>query len=315
MIAYKQFLTSDIKIIPFEVNKYFYFEGGSFILSDVSIDRFLGKNITGSFNTNSDPTTGYSSTQYQRLIYNSVKELYYSNFLSQSWGDPISQPFTIPGSNPQGDVLVGPSNSSGRYFNYLSSTLTQSRSFPTSSNSEVGVISIPSKLFGQYIQPHSFYYKFVSSSVNYELQDDGEGNLLYNNSVIGNIIYTHGISIITNQNLASSSIAETNVTCSFSSSYTLYETQYKCTIRENEFNYTLNPTTISSSNTISGSWYNFTYPTGSVYNYVTSSFFNPYITTIGLYNDDKELLAVAKLAQPLMTSDVTDLNIIINIDF
>ena len=33
----------------------------------------------------------------------------------------------------------------------------------------------------------------------------------------------------------------TNITCSFSSSFNIYETQYKCTISEDEFNYSQNP--------------------------------------------------------------------------
>ena len=46
MSAFKQFLTSDITVTPFEVNKSFYFKGGNALTgSNVSIDRFLGKNI------------------------------------------------------------------------------------------------------------------------------------------------------------------------------------------------------------------------------------------------------------------------------
>jgi hypothetical protein len=89
---------------------------------------------------------------------------------------------------------------------------------------------------------------------------------------------------------------------SFNSTYTIHETQYKCTIRESEFNFSLNPTLLSgSSNDI-------------LYNWATGSYFSPYITTVGLYNDRQELLAIAKLSQPLPSSRTTDMNIIINID-
>jgi len=77
-----------------------------------------------------------------------------------------------------------------------------------------------------------------------------------------------------------------NITCSFSSSYTIYETQYKCTIGESEFNYTLNPTVLSGSE-------------GDLYNQFTGSYFDPYVTTVGMYNESYELLAVGKLAKPL----------------
>jgi hypothetical protein len=35
---------------------------------------------------------------------------------------------------------------------------------------------------------------------------------------------------------------------------------------------------------------------------------------VGMYNNKKELLAVAKLAQPLVVSPTTDTSIIINLD-
>ena len=48
--------------------------------------------------------------------------------------------------------------------------------------------------------------------------------------------------------------------------------------------------------------------------FATGSFFSPYITTVGLYNDNFELLAVGKLAKPIQTSRTTDMTILINID-
>jgi hypothetical protein len=97
-------------------------------------------------------------------------------------------------------------------------------------------------------------------------------------------------------------ISSSNVTCSFSSSFTIYETQYKCTLRENEFNFSLNPSIISGSTD------------GTPYSFVTGSYFSPYVTTVGLYDDNQNLLAVGKLAQPLPTSTPTDTTILINID-
>jgi len=53
---------------------------------------------------------------------------------------------------------------------------------------------------------------------------------------------------------------------------------------------------------------------GSLRDFATGSIFAPYVTTVGLYNNRSELLAVAKLAQPLPTSQTTDTTILINID-
>jgi len=325
MSAYKQFLSSDIIITPFLVNKDFiYYGGNELTASNVCIDRFLGTNIPGLFNSSSNITTGYIQTEYQNLIYHSVKELYYSNYLSSSYGDIVTTASLIPGSDREGDRFIGPVDSA-QYWNYLQTNLTYPKYFPTESGRVIGVISIPSKLFGEYIQPGSFRLIVDSGS----LTDDGEGNLLDEaNSIVGNIFYPHGIIVIMTEFAGTNNgpryasavyatdrygfypptasienaIYTDNITCSFSSSLTIYETQYKCTIRENEFNLSLNPSMLTS---------------GSEDTYlgiVTSSYFTPYITTVGLYNEKQELLMVGKLAQPLNSSDTTDTSIIISLD-
>jgi len=306
MSAYKQFLASDIIVTPFEVNKEFTFYGGNALTdSNVSIDRFLGQNIVDSlFNNTSDPTTGYLSTQYQRLIYNSISELYYSNYLSSSYGDLAALPILIPGRDVEGNRFIGTSGSTA-YENYLQTTLTYPRFFPTSSNAYIAVISIPVRVFGDYIQPTSFIFTTESGS----LTDDGEGNILLNGDIVGNIIYPHGLITITSasSDVINNFVTSSNVTCSFNSTYTIHETQYKVTIRESEFNLTLNPSAISGS-TSDGE------KNGIPYGFVTESYFSPYITTVGLYDEAQNLLAIGKLAQPVQGSPTTDLTILINID-
>jgi hypothetical protein len=325
MSAFKPLLASDIVVTPFEVNKSFRFIGNELTGSSVEIERYIGKNILGNiFDPNLDPTTGTNSLQYQRLVYNSVKELYYSNYLSSSYGSSVNTASLVPGEDTEGDVLVGTSQSDGRYVNYNQSTLTFSKYFPTASNSTVGVLSVPSRLYGNYILPNSFTWSADSGSVS----DDGEGNLInnLNGRMVGQIFYPHGMAILTNsstlgggslygvgiygQSLYGLSdeifidnlVNSTNVTCSFSSSITIYETQYKCTIKENEFNFSLNPSILSGSiNEIP-------------YSFIESPNFSPYVTTVGLYNDSKQLLAVGKLSQPLPTSPTTDTTIVINLD-
>lgn len=300
MGAYKQFLASDIIITPFEVNKGFTFHGAELTDPDVSIDRFLGKNIVSPiFNPLSDPTTGQMSTQYQRLVYSSIQELYYSNYLSSSYGDIVNMPILVPGFDTSGDKLIG-SSSNPAYDNYLQTTLSYPKFFPSASDSIVGVISIPVRLFGDYIQPNSFVFNTMVGS----LTDDGEGNVLYEGNIVGNIYYPHGLITITSaSNYAIEDfVTSSYATCSFSSSYKIQETQYKCTIRENEFSFTLNPSVISSS------------AEGTLYGFVTESYFSPYITTIGLYDEAQNLLAIGKLAQPLPSSPTTDTTILINLD-
>jgi hypothetical protein len=323
MTAFKQLLASDIIVTPFEVNKAFRFTGAAQLTgSTVGIDRFLGQNIQGLFSLN-EATTGQIATEYKRLIYNSAKELYYSNYLSSSYGSSVSVPFTVPGQDSTGNVLVGPTSSAGRFENYLQTTLAYERYFPTASNAVIGVISIPTKLYGDVIQPGSFIISAESGSIS----DDGNGNLyfLLDGEYCGNIIYQHGLIILTKDNAAGGPyygsavygtdvygagpnpfiqniILSPNVTCSFSSSFTIFETQYKCTFDPSEFNFSLNPSLISGSTE------------GVLYDFVTGSYFNPYVTTVGLYNENQDLIAVAKLAKPLPSSNVTDTTVLINID-
>jgi hypothetical protein len=48
--------------------------------------------------------------------------------------------------------------------------------------------------------------------------------------------------------------------------------------------------------------------------FVTGSSFTPYATTVGLYNESNQLLAVAKFSQPIPISATTDTNFIIKMD-
>ena len=90
-------------------------------------------------------------------------------------------------------------------------------------------------------------------------------------------------------------------TLSFKSELTLYETQVMCHVNENEFNLTQNPSAQSDTS-------------GSLYSYITGSDFDPYTTTVGLYNATNELLAVGKLAQPFRMPSNKDVTFIVKYD-
>lgn len=315
MSVFKPFITQDVIVSPFKVNKPFTFEG-TFALTGSGVDLFLGENTSPSLWISGSNPTGYVTTQDKFLVYRSIRELYYYNFLEGDDGSPAS----TASFNPDGTITGLPYTPNA--YNYLPNTLLANRYFPTGSGEIIGVISIPSNIFGEYIKPGTFSLSYESGS----FLDDGEGNIISGSTKIGDIIYEHGVVIITSKGTPGISgygfvnygttqyggsdkafilqlIGSQNITCSFDSTTTLYETQYKCTVRENEFTFSQNPTLLSGS--LNGS---------QTYDFATGSFFNPYVTTIGLYNNNKELLAVAKLAQPLPLSTVTDTNILINLD-
>lgn len=328
MSAFKSLTSQDVIITPFVVNKNFTFVGSASLKEpNVFIERLIGKNITGIFIPSNELTTGttasngYSSSYYQRDVYNSIKQLYYTNELPNPEGIRIIYDY-------QGNIVENNTNTNvhSRFDNYLNTTLSGSRLFQTQSNVQIAIISIPSQLYGDYINPGTFNYKWEKTTpagAYYTLQDDGEGYLIISGNLSGDpqgiISYQHGLIAIMDMGFLgglTNFTNQSNITCSFQSSRLIYETQYKCTIRENEFNYSLNPSVISSS----GTWTNPLNSScsldlrGQVYDFVTGSVFAPYVTTVGLYNENQELLAVAKLSQPLPTSRTTDTSILINID-
>lgn len=327
MGAYKQLTTKDVVLTPFEAQKVFTFSGNAMTGSNVGIDIFLGINTTSSLDLT---PTGLSSSENVTGVYHNIKQLYYSNYLTSSKGDSVPLQILIEGENPQDNRYVGPINSP-IYENYLQSTLTQSRHFPTGDNEEITVISVPAKLYGDNIIPSTFKFSVTSSGVAAEIIDDGDGNLIttsvsgavsyygtgsYGVSMygkvitegqnVGQIFYSHGIAVFTTSSLSSlgAYISQDlpNAYIQFNSSYKLYEHQYKCVIGENEFGSTQNPSSLSGSQD------------DTYYDFVTGSNFTPYVTTVGLYNEQNELLVVGKLSFPLPISNQIDTTIIVNFD-
>jgi hypothetical protein len=95
---------------------------------------------------------------------------------------------------------------------------------------------------------------------------------------------------------------------SFKNEHTVYENEVRCVIQNTEFNLSYNPTLVN--NYQSGSLKNFA--TGSTL--PSGSFFTPYATTIGLYNNNNELLAVAKFGKPILMSPYTDMTFVVKYD-
>ena len=87
----------------------------------------------------------------------------------------------------------------------------------------------------------------------------------------------------------------------FNNTTELNSTVYFCRVNHNEFNYSSNPTYLS----------------GSKVRVKTKSTDNPiaYITTVGLYNDNNELLATAKLSEPLKKSSDNEYTLRARLDY
>jgi hypothetical protein len=196
------------------------------------------------------------------------------------------------------------------------------------------VISIPKQLYGTHIEQNSsvtielgntgyvadkYWIEGYEEAVD-RIVDDGEGNLYLSGSspkeYVGDIIYPHGIVIITNQAYNTKPVKQVR----FNSSYPIYTHNYHCRLRESEFNFTTNPsaltgslrTTYNNQGTIHAT--DVAVTDGVLNDNVTGSAFQPYITTVGLYNDTNELIAVGKMGGPIPKSPDTEMTILIKLD-
>lgn len=246
---------------------------------------FIGTEDISSFHTSSEYII--SGGVNKRLNYHSVRHLYYSSF-----------------SPTEGSIIE-----SSSYENYIESSFYTSSRYISSSGI---VYSIPHQLYGTHIEPGSV--EFGSGS--YYLYDNGEGILIRPSTgqQVGNVIYSHGQIIITDANLYDVFKTYTGQPISWSANLPIYTYNYSVKLSDYEYNYTYNPTAQSGSyiETYSGS--RFVRTTGVLADNITGSAFQPYITSVGLYNDANELIAVGKLSQPLPKPANTELTINVKLD-
>ena len=125
---------------------------------------------------------------------------------------------------------------------------------------------------------------------------------------VGNIFYNSGLSAITHPNYHSILSGSTGNgiidTLQFQGSHLIYEHEYQCTVQEHEFNTSTNTTALDQTDS----------DPYKIAPFTTSSHFQPYVTTVGLYNQANELLVVGKLGQPIRKSDKTDMTFILRWD-
>lgn len=316
MSAWKQFTTKDVTITPFTADKGFNITGSALTGSTVGINIFAGRNVN--YTSSSNLQSGFVYSSSMNSIYNSAKQLYYKNYISSSKGDFVNTGSILPGVTREDDRSIG-TIESPLYENYLQSSLIQERNFPTGSGKAITTLAIPTKLYGEKIIPNTFEFVYTSSTfpTGLLLTDDGEGNIIKGkNAVVGQIFYPHGIVVLTEDNPLNVAGIGNEIRLNpplidkcavhFSSSLTIYEQQYKCVVLENEFGFSTNPSLLTSS--IAGANNQEYYP------FVSASYFEPYITCVGLYNKSQELVAVGKLSFPLPVSQFTDTTVIVNFD-
>jgi hypothetical protein len=198
---------------------------------------------------------------------------------------------------------------------------------------EFALFSIPQIYYGEGIKPGSL--TLTTGSVTYT--DDGFSNLIDSASnVKGNIFYDRGFVIATKDIQSGSSF--TDYSLQYRSTKTIYENEIFISVLESEFNASTNPTALTNidfesfqailddpitKQKYTGSFYNiksarvnplFWEYDFSASNDPTGSYLAPYITTIGLYDNEMNMIAVAKLPQPIKSLPDYPLNFIIRFD-
>lgn len=200
--------------------------------------------------------------------------------------------------------------------------------------SEFALICIPQKKYGEGIKVGTV--KLTDNVTDKVYEDDGYSNLLSGSTICGNIMYDRGLVILT-KDTPSGSL--TDFRLEFNATQTIFENEIFISVLESEFNISQNPTSLISASFETGTIvtkgqysYSNSY-TQSFTNLVsanvnplfheyefsssvdpTGSYLAPYITTIGLYDNEMNMVAVAKLAKPMKSLPDYPLNFIIRFD-
>jgi len=126
---------------------------------------------------------------------------------------------------------------------------------------------------------------------------------LYQTNVAGNVFYRNGHMVVSSPLPKYHDTLQGAFTASYKGVHTVYENMVLCNVPKDVMNVSVNPTSIKQgfdSLRIDG---------------MTTGSLLPYVTEIGLYNDACELLAVAKLAQPIQKRNDVDMNFLIRWDY
>ena len=274
--------------------------------------------------------TGSSYTEYYLDVYNGTSSLSSSaiqfdiqyGHLDGSGSAPINT--NVGGYSPSRIIY-------GQYRNLVYGTETENFSFDggTSTAKQIYVVNLARSQYKQSIQPGSLNLQLKSGSAVVHLTDDsntttstrfiGENRIYYIISGSSGNAYTssatttyYGIVVpdsgymildasgsltpyIQAANLATSSVnnhlklfAAVSSSGSFQlqSAETISSRYFFTRVKNSEFNYTTNPSIIDSNGNL----------------LYTTLINNPqtFVTSVGMYNDNNELLAVAKLSRPLV---------------
>lgn len=232
----------------------------------------------------------------------------------------------VPGNTPTKDVY-------GQYRNLIYGTETTNFTFNNVQAEDIFVINVARSRYKESLQPGTFnlvlgskyltdnsvstigtsflgsnrYYNIVSGSNG--VQNSTDSTVYgYMFPDIGVIILNASASFITTPTRTANTNGNNNqklyaalTQFSLQSAETISSRYFFTRVKNQEYNYTTNPSIIDDQGNL-------------LYSTLIN---NPqtYITTVGLYNDNNELLAVAKLSKPLVKDFTKELLVRVKLDY
>jgi hypothetical protein len=194
--------------------------------------------------------------------------------------------------------VEGPIGEGGGFHGHVDSTFKGSlRLISDPFYTDIRVISIPHLMIGDGIKPGSVRVTTTYGAKVYVDDLNGNVSALATGLQVGNVFYTHGIIV-----LNSFSALFDDCTLEFKNTHVIEEHEYMCNASKHEFNATTNHSILSDI------------ASGSIKAFASSSAFNPYVTSVGLYDDVGELLVVGKLGQAIKKSEKYDTSYVIRFD-
>jgi hypothetical protein len=202
----------------------------------------------------------------------------------------------------------------------------------------IAVFSIPQIYYGEGIKVGTVVLQDEELVRTYT--DDGYSNLIDSGSNIkGNIFYDRGLIVVAKDIVSGSVLSQ--FTLNFRSTKTIFENEVFIPVLESEFNYSQNPSAVYEDGArlythimqrpgstkigdlVTSSFYDagIKWVKGAFNQYEasssldqTGSFLAPMITTIALYDNELNMVAVAKLPQPIKSLPDYPVNFIIRFD-
>lgn len=340
MSAFKQLNRQDVYVSDYVAKKDWYASGS--LLDSYNIETLRG--FSGSTPGYPYPTD-YRNNRYEKLVYNSAFQNYTGNtygtdgIYSGSREVSLTTTLTLSGSrvaDSEVGIISLPKDIVGIGLE-PNSILVYPETDLTDKFMNDGYAADLAVGYNQYVENIGYWYKsapidpldYLVNESNYvdeetegeymdtaaglqrlQIVDDGEGRLIISGSglpgevrerVVGDVIYNQGILLFTDPVVARYYSTYSRHKVYWKSKQPIYTYNVHCTVRESEMNFTYNPSAVTGS-------------MSNIRQELTGPDFRPYVTTIGLYNEAQELVAIGKTNRPIPRSKNIDMTYVVKLD-